>query len=527
MEEHIAFPMLLAPDRRQKRAVLIVALLVPVPFIAILPFGQIELPPVDAYIPVVDTVMLINDLIAATLLFAQFSIVRTPSLLALAAGFLFTAFLVIPHALTFPGAFAPDGLLGAGLQTTPWLNEFWFLGIPLAVIACALLKPYDDAWLVPHRAVPLSIIAAVVGVLALTCALIWLATAGADLLPPIMADTVQPRLAWHFLPIVVLSAIAMVLLWRRRRTMLDLWLLVVLEAWMLNALLFNKLVVRYSLFWYGGRVFSALAVSVVLLALIAETMVLYSRLARANTMLERERDQKLLNAQAITASIAHEIRQPLAALVANGEAALLYLAKAPPDLGKVRAALERMVGDGHRTSEVFEAMRALFRKGDQGRRQVDVNAIVADVLASMRRGIEARGVAISSVLVFDLPRIAAHEGQLREVLVNLVSNALEAMDATTGRARILRLSTARDGADAVSVAVQDTGPGIDAKELAAVFSPFVTTKPHGTGLGLAICRMIVEGHGGRLTASSDGKTGTLFRFVLPVGAADKIAAAAE
>jgi hypothetical protein len=116
MEEQLTLPATL-PDTRQKRLVLIVALLVPVPFIAIIPFGRIQLPQVDSYIPVVDTVMLINDTIAATLLFVQFSITRSASLLALASGFLLTAFLVIPHALTFPGAFTPNGLLGAGLQT--------------------------------------------------------------------------------------------------------------------------------------------------------------------------------------------------------------------------------------------------------------------------------------------------------------------------------------------------------------------------------------------------------------------------
>src|SRR5215469_5896332 len=133
MKEQLILPAILVPDRKQKRLALLAALLVPIPFIAIIPFGQIQLSRVDSYIPVIDTVMLINDAIAATLLFAQFSIMRSPSLLALAAGFLFTAFLVVPHALTFPGAFAPSGLLGAGLQTPAWLNEFWFLGLPVAV----------------------------------------------------------------------------------------------------------------------------------------------------------------------------------------------------------------------------------------------------------------------------------------------------------------------------------------------------------------------------------------------------------
>src|SRR5215471_8568742 len=256
MEERVVLPAILAPDRRQERLALMVALLLPVPFIAIIPIGQIQLPRIDSYIPVVDTVMLINDSIAAALLFAQFSIMRSPSLLALAGGFLLTAFLVIPHALTFPGAFAPDGLLGANLQTTPWLNEFWFLGLPSAVIAYVLLMRAQP---VPRSAVPFAIFTTVAAALVLTCALLWLSTDGVDFLPAIMSDPIRPRLAWHFLPLIVLSIVAMALLWRRRQATLDLWLLVMLEAWMLNALMFNKLVVRFSLFWYCGRVFSALA----------------------------------------------------------------------------------------------------------------------------------------------------------------------------------------------------------------------------------------------------------------------------
>jgi signal transduction histidine kinase len=345
MEEQLALPTSLIPDDRQKRLALIVALLVPVPFIAIVPVGQIQLPRVDSYIPVVDTVMLVNDSIAATLLFAQFSIMRSQSLLALAGGFLLTALLLIPHALTFPGAFAPNGLLGAGLQTTPWLNEFWFLGLPSAVIAYALLKRANP---IPRSAIRLAIFTTVMAAFAATCALLWLTTAGAHFLPAIMSDPVHPQLAWHFLPLVVLNVTAMVVLWSRRDSSLDLWLLILLEAWMLNALLFNRLVFRFSLFWYFGRVFSALATSIVLLFLLSETTVLYWRLARSNMMLERERSNKLMNLEAMAASISHEIKQPLTAIGLNGGAAQQFLACAPPDLEQLQSALNDMIDDSRR-----------------------------------------------------------------------------------------------------------------------------------------------------------------------------------
>lgn len=515
MEEQPRLPAILAPDRRQKRLALIVALLLPVPFVAMIPVGQIQLPRVVPYIPVVDTVMLVNDSIAATLLFAQFTIMRSPSLLALAGGFLLTAVLVIPHALTFPGAFAPDGLLGAGLQTTPWLNEFWFLGLPSAVIIYVLLKPLDVIKPTPRRRVPFAILATVMAVLVATFALVWLTTAGAGLLPPIMSDEVQPQLAWHFLPIIVLSITAMALLWRRRQSSLDLWLLVMLEAWMLNALLFNKLVVRYSLFWYAGRVFSAVAASIILLFLLSETTMLYWRLARSHMALERERDNKLLSFQAIASAISHEVKQPLTAILLNGRTALTLLGKSPPDVEEAREAVSDIVDDGQRTGEALDGVRALFQKAES-RQPIDINMLVLDVLQSLRGELNAHGVSASPELASGLPFINGNSNQLHEVILNLVHNAVEAMDGTIDRNRELRLTTRRPDRDTIAVTVQDSGPGIDPAHIDGIFDAFVTTKAHGMGLGLAICRAIVERHGGQLSASSDGKTGTLFHLVLPI-----------
>jgi signal transduction histidine kinase len=524
MEEQLIFPSIVAPDRKQKRLVLIVALLVPVPFIAIIPIGQIQLPRVDSYIPVVDTVMLVNDSIAATLLLVQFSIIRSPSLLALAGGFLLTAFLVVPHALTFPGAFAPNGMLGAGLQTTPWLNEFWFLGLPSAVIAYALLK---GAQPIPRGAVRLAIFATVTAAFAATCALLWLTTSGIEFLPAIMSDTVRPRLAWHFLPLVGLSIIAMALLWSRRGSSLDLWLLVVLEAWMLNAFLFNKLVIRFSLFWYFGRVFSALATSVVLLFLLSETTMVYWRLARSHMLLQRERDSKLLNFETIAAAISHEIKQPLTAIVANGDAALAFLGRSPPDVHEAREALSDIVGDSHRASETLDGIRALFQTADRGRQPIDMNRIALEVLQSLRSELNEHGVTALPELTSELPLIEGNRNQLQQVISNLVHNAVEAMDATTNRSRMLRLTTERRDRNAIAVTVQDSGPGIDPKQIGSIFDAFVTTKAHGMGLGLAICRVIIERHGGQLSASSDGRSGALFQLVLPIEPEDRNAARAK
>jgi signal transduction histidine kinase len=261
----------------------------------------------------------------------------------------------------------------------------------------------------------------------------------------------------------------------------------------------------------------------VLAALFAERRENEARLARANMMLERERDNKLMGAQAVTGAIAHEVRQPLASIVSNASAALRWLERTPPDHDELRAALSRIQSESHRTSEVFDAIRALFRKGDQGRQRIDVNAIVVEVLQSLRGELKSHEVEARSELA-ELALVDGNGGQLREVIFNLVNNALEAMDTTTDQnRRVLRVTTELRGRDAIAIAVEDSGPGIAPQKLDSIFSAFLTTKSHGMGLGLAICRMIVEQHGGQLTASSDGQNGARFQFVLPAAATDKTA----
>jgi signal transduction histidine kinase len=233
-------------------------------------------------------------------------------------------------------------------------------------------------------------------------------------------------------------------------------------------------------------------------------------------MLERERDNKLMNAQAITAAISHELKQPLAAIATNGGAALRFLGQVPPDIEEVRSALKRIVSDSHRTSDMFDGIRALFGKGDQKRLQVDVNGIILGVFQSSRKELLDHGVETRLELATELPLVDSQGRQLEEVIFNLVHNAIEAMDVTTNRARVLRVRTELTDHNAITVAVQDSGPGIDPKQMDGIFGAFFTTKSHGMGLGLAICRMIVEHHGGRLIASSDGKKGSLFQFDLPI-----------
>jgi signal transduction histidine kinase len=281
------------------------------------------------------------------------------------------------------------------------------------------------------------------------------------------------------------------------------------------------LTVDYRIMQAQAVILAAAIVAHVLAALFTERRESEARLARANAMLERERDNRLLNAQAVTAAIAHEIRQPLTAIVTNADAALLWLGRTPPNHDKARATLTSIKSDGQRASDVFDGIRALFGKGSWERQPIDMNRLVLGVTDSLKEDLDRHGVATRYELATELPLVNGHGVQLREVVFNLINNAVEAMVGTTNRSRMLRLRTEACGRDEIIVSVEDSGPGIDPRQLEKVFNAFVSTKAHGTGLGLAICRMIVEGHGGRLTASSDGKSGALFQFMLPIGSTDQ------
>jgi signal transduction histidine kinase len=254
----------------------------------------------------------------------------------------------------------------------------------------------------------------------------------------------------------------------------------------------------------------------VLAALFAERRDNAAHLTRSYTMLKRERDNKLMNAQAIVAAVAHEVRQPLTRITTGGNAAQRFLKMVPPAYDKAQAALDGIVTAGHRASEVIDGFRALFAKSDQRQRLVDINEIIRGALESMSSELEDHHTEPRAELMSELPHVYGNRSQLQEVVSNILVNAVEAMAATSDRSRVLRVRTELRDRKAVAVVVQDSGPGIDTDRLDGIFSAFVSTKPHGMGLGLAISRMIIDYHGGKLTALSDGKDGASFEFVLPI-----------
>lgn len=220
----------------------------------------------------------------------------------------------------------------------------------------------------------------------------------------------------------------------------------------------------------------------------------------------------------MAASIAHEINQPLAAIVANGNAALRWLARATPDLDEARAALECIVNDSHHASEVIAGIRSMFRKEGQAGAPLDVNHLVREALALLQGEIRGQQVTIRSELAEELPQVPANRVQLQQVVVNLIMNAVDAMSTVVNRARILRVRTEIDEFNNLLITVEDSGVGIDPENMERVFDAFFTTKTDGTGMGLSICRSIVESHGGRLSVSAGQPHGSIFRVSLPIGA---------
>jgi PAS domain S-box-containing protein len=219
---------------------------------------------------------------------------------------------------------------------------------------------------------------------------------------------------------------------------------------------------------------------------------------------------------AMTASIAHEINQPLAAMVANANAAQRWLANPEPDLDEVRAALKRIGSDGHRAAELVQGIRAMFKNEAQKRVLVDLNELVREVLALVQSDLLEHRISVFTFLSADLPKVMADRVQLQQVIMNLVTNAIDAMKPITDRPQTLRLkSEVRDG-EYVLVTVEDSGTGIDPEKMDRLFETFFTTKPHGMGMGLSICRSIIEAHHGRLWASAGAKHGSVFRFELPL-----------
>jgi len=216
---------------------------------------------------------------------------------------------------------------------------------------------------------------------------------------------------------------------------------------------------------------------------------------------------------AMTASIAHEINQPLAAIVANANAALRWMARTPPDVAEARESLEQIVREGQRAADVIQSVRSMFKSKEVARASIDLNQLIHEVLTLAQGTLKKHGVVVRTELDEALIPVTGNRVQLQQVLFNLVTNAIEAMELVPERTMLVKSELESSGE--VRVTVEDAGSGIDPKVIDRIFNSFFTTKAEGMGMGLSICRSIIESHGGRLWASPGANSGTAFRFTLP------------
>ena len=505
------------PDRQQIRLSLGIVGLFFAAFLLILPVRNVRLSEIDAFIPMIDTFMFLGELITATLLYAQAAVFRSRALNALATGYVFAALLDVAHALTFPGAFAPNGLLGAGLNSTGWIAAFRRAGLAIAVILYVQLKRVGSV-AQPGKEKPAARIGmGVFAAFALAALATVMAIGGQDLLPPQFlnrVDVVYSNSIRREAVLIALFTVAAITLFRARSSVLDTWLLVALSGWQIQSFLITALHGRFTAGWYWLFAMTLFSHLVVMLALIVESNRLFARLALTTAATKREREARLMSIYAITAAISHEVGQPLTAVTLNASAGLDALTRPRPDVDRAIKSLRAIRDAGDRTFDVIKSIRAMFAKGPGLATEFSLNELVRETAALMDRELAGGKVSVQLALDETLPPVRADRVQMQRVLVNLMTNAIESLGAIRRRGRRIAIrSAALDGA--VLLEVSDNGTGITPEEMPHIFDAFFTTKATGTGLGLSLCRTIVEEHGGRLWASQGEPNGATFHLQLP------------
>ena len=258
--------------------------------------------------------------------------------------------------------------------------------------------------------------------------------------------------------------------------------------------------------WPVLRVMSG---SLVLFVLLYEITMLYAQLLRAVRAQRREREARLMTGDAISASIAHEVKQPLTAIIASANAGLNWLDRVEPDLDRVGDALRHVVTAGHRADAVIESIRAIFKKGDLHRTPLDINDLIRDALASVHSDLQKQRIVVQAESTEPLQLVKGDRFELQQVLLNLITNAIDLMADKDG-SRVLGVKSEVHDGGGVMVSVADTGAGISAQDVDRIFNPLFTTKSKGMGMGLSICRSIIEAHDGRIWVAPNKPQGAVF-----------------
>lgn len=507
----------LMPYTRRHRAValgVVAAMLIVWVFVA--PYANVQMGRIDSFLPVVQTVMSAADLLTATLLFAQYWVQPHRALLLIASGYIFAGSFAFLQTLSFPGSYAPNGLIGDVYNTPAWFFVLWYTTFPLSILAYALLKDRGNPSPNSRTASIAITLLCVFGTVAL---LSWVAIGQARHLPQFFTTglMLQTRLSNQFnIGLTILGCAVLAVLFVRRRTVLDLWLMVTLFAAVPNFLVAAYAgSARFSVGWYTARGIALIASCLLLSVLVTEMTVLYSRLASALVMQRRERANRFVSIDAATAAIAHEINSPLGSITLNAETAKRELEAPRPRLEEVGAILSDIGEAGLRVKETITSVRRLFKDATDKPAMISIENVVGQVLRLLQHELQFNEVVVVTEFRAEAPYVNADPMQLQQVILNLLKNAVEAMASTPREGRRLNIGTRVERNGAVVLSVQDTGTGVPPQDQDRVFDPFFTTKPSGMGLGLAICRTIIERYEGRLVLAKSGPQGSTFEVTLP------------
>jgi signal transduction histidine kinase/ActR/RegA family two-component response regulator len=511
-------------------------------FAAVVPFVRVPLPRIPAFVPAYEAALWVTETITGILLLGQFCWLRSRALLTLATGYLFDGLMVIPHALSFPGVVSETGLMGAGPQTTAWIYIFWHSGFPLCVLAYALMARRRSEVLVRNPG--MEIATAVLGAVALVIVLTLVATVGHDLLPVVMkGNDYSLTIRKGFTPALwAMTAATLLVLWRRSiPTVLELWLTVVMVAWLLDIALSGVLGShRFDLGWYAGRLYGLIAASFILGVFLIEMYRLYGNLTEALALAER-RNAELVRSREefalvqrfeaigqLVAGVAHDFNNTLTGITGAIDLVLRDTGLTQRNRRLLEASMQAARRGAQTTHQLLTFARRKILRPDV----VNLNEVIAR-LDGFIAGAAGENVRITTKLSPMLWPARVDRTQFETALVNLVVNARDAMD---GRGDIImetRNTVVAVGevvelaaGDYVLITVTDSGCGMAPDIVERAFDPFFTTKEVGKGSGLGLSQVygFSRGAAGQVRIKSTLGEGTTIEIFLPKSTAQPIQA---
>ena len=521
------------PTKIDKRLAMVAIVSALICLAIMVPYARTPLAQVPAFIPSSQTALMIMNLITAVLLYSQAMRAGRLSVLIAACGYLFATLVIAAYGLSFPGVFAPSGLIGGGLQTSAWLYTAWHLGFPVAILGYAVLagRTHDALPAGPRRRRIVLLAAAITIAGATGC--IALSTICEPWMPVLIVDGQFGRMVTYGVSpaMLIITGTAIAVLWHRRHvTVLDVWLNAVLWVWLCD--ITPGTIVgssRFDLGWYAGRLFGLLAASFVLCSLLVEANKLYARLADSLALAE-ERNEELVRSRAdlaraqrmdavgqLTAGVAHDFNNLLTAVLG----ALEMIARRPTDAIRVATLADNANRAAQRGARLVRQLMTFSRQQSLKPEIVDVNALLQEFGDIARHGAGPTAQLVVQPCK-DSPSISVDTAEFQAALLNLVGNARDAL-ARGGTVTISVRTTAGipapdlPPADYVHVCVSDDGDGMSAETQAKAFEPFYTTKPVGAGTGLGLSQVygFVRSAGGSASIVSAPGAGTSVTIHLP------------